>query len=165
MVVGVVRDVVRRAHTGDAAALVSCRAACWREAYIGSISASVIEKRHGDMSLRVQRWRRILAGPARTWVAVDGGDVVGFSSTGPPRDEQKRHLVELYALYARASRYGTGLADRLLEPALGDAPAFLWVLECNPRAQAYYAKAGFRADGTVRIDDELGGVRQVRLVR
>ena len=156
---------VRRATPVDAAPLAACHAACWREAYTGLIAEEVIEARHGDLVRRARRWEQILAGEAPTWVGVDGHEVVGFASTGPPRDEEVSHLAELYGLYLRASRYGTGLADRLVQPLIGDAPAFVWVLDPNPRAQAYYAKIGFRPDGASKTDPELGGAREIRMVR
>ena len=38
----------------------------------------------------------------------------------------------------------------------------LWVADPNPRAQAFYRKHGFVADGTAQVED---GVREVRMVR
>jgi hypothetical protein len=38
----------------------------------------------------------------------------------------------------------------------------LWVADPNPRAQAFYRKHGFVADGTAQVD---GGVREIRMVR
>lgn len=55
--------------------------------------------------------------------------------------------MELYAVYVRASQYGTGLGHRLLEAAIGDAPAYLWVFEANVRARGFYARQGFEPDG------------------
>ncbi len=38
----------------------------------------------------------------------------------------------------------------------------LWVADPNPRAQAFYRKHGFVADGTTQVED---GVREIRMVR
>jgi predicted GNAT family N-acyltransferase len=38
----------------------------------------------------------------------------------------------------------------------------LWVADPNPRAQAFYRKHGFDADGTAQVE---GGVREIRMVR
>jgi hypothetical protein len=40
-------------------------------------------------------------------------------------------------------------------------PAALWLADPNPRAQAFYRKHGFVADGTARVED---GVREIRMV-
>jgi 2-(1,2-epoxy-1,2-dihydrophenyl)acetyl-CoA isomerase len=52
----------------------------------------------------------------------------------------------------RRSRYGTGLADRLITTVLGDTAALLWVFEDNPRARAFYTRHGFVADGSRQIE-------------
>ena len=36
-----------------------------------------------------------------------------------------------------------------------EQPAFLWVAQNNPRAQAFYARNRFRADGAV-VGDDIG---------
>ena len=38
----------------------------------------------------------------------------------------------------------------------------LWVADPNPRAQAFYRKHGFVADGSAQVE---GGVREIRMVR
>ncbi|MDX5460823.1 MULTISPECIES: GNAT family N-acetyltransferase [Micromonospora] len=38
----------------------------------------------------------------------------------------------------------------------------LWVADPNPRAQAFYRRHGFVADGTIQVQD---GVREIRMVR
>jgi hypothetical protein len=51
----------------------------------------------------------------------------------------------------------------LLEAVIDSAePAALWVADPNPRAQAFYRKHGFIADGTAQVED---GVREIRMVR
>jgi hypothetical protein len=49
---------------------------------------------------------------------------------------------------------------------IGDAPAYLWSAEDNPRAQAFYLRNGFGDDGT-RRDVRLAGhpIRAARFVR
>jgi len=69
----------------------------------------------------------------------------------------------LYVLYVYAADHGTGAGLPLLESVLDPAePAALWVADPNPRAQAFYRKHGFAADGTARSED---GVREIRMVR
>jgi len=59
------------------------------------------------------------------------------------------------------SRHGVGpaLLEAVLDP---EESAALWVADPNPRAQAFYRKRGFVADGTAQVD---GGVREIRMVR
>lgn len=66
-------------------------------------------------------------------------------------------------LYLHAADHGTGAGPALLDAVIDPGtPAALWVADPNPRAQAFYRKQGFAADGTVRVED---GVREIRLVR
>src|SRR5690606_22134602 len=73
-----------------------------------------------------------------------------------------RHL---YVLYAYRSMHGTGvgqdLLDAVIDPSVTTA---LWVADPNPRAQAFYSKNGFIADGTIKTDD-YDGMRELRMVR
>ena len=43
-----------------------------------------------------------------------------------------------------------------------EEPVALWVAGPNPRAQAFYRKHGFVADGAAQVE---GGVREIRMVR
>ncbi|WP_326962174.1 MULTISPECIES: hypothetical protein [unclassified Arthrobacter] len=42
--------------------------------------------------------------------------------------------------------------------------AGLWVADLNPRAQAFYRKNGFVADGSVKLEDNVRELRMVRTV-
>ena len=60
-------------------------------------------------------------------------------------------------------RHGTGAGPALLEAVVDpEESAALWVADPNPRAQAFYRKHGFLADGATQVED---GVREVRMVR
>ena len=50
------------------------------------------------------------------------------------------------------------MLDAVIDPA---ESAALWVADPNPRAQAFYCKHGFVADGTAQVE----GVREIRMVR
>jgi ribosomal protein S18 acetylase RimI-like enzyme len=80
-------------------------------------------------------------------VAEAGGELVGFSVVGPGRDEDAPAPTELYAIYARATWWGSGLGQLLWDAVDPDEPCSLWVLEANDRARAFYRRNGFVADG------------------
>ena len=66
-------------------------------------------------------------------------------------------------LYVYVADHGTGAGRALLEAVIDSAEqAALWVADPSPRAQAFYRKHGFAADGTARSGD---GVREIRMVR
>ncbi|MDZ8170566.1 GNAT family N-acetyltransferase [Microbacterium xanthum] len=161
---------VRRARSGDAAAIAAVHVTSWREAYTGRIPDEVLDGM--DVTSRAEVWRRILAGEVageagEVWVAELDGDVIGFASAGRCRDDDAvPGRRELYAIYVLEADYGTGVADMLLDAAIGDAAASLWVLEDNPRARAFYRRHGFTPDGAAKTPSIDGvPIREVRLVR
>ena len=73
------------------------------------------------------------------------------------------------AIYLSSDSWGKGFGRELMNAALahlagaGYSHVTLWVLDTNARARAFYAKAGFTADGAVKVDDR--GSFQLREVR
>ncbi|MDQ1218161.1 GNAT family N-acetyltransferase [Microbacterium arborescens] len=180
---------VRRAVPADAAAIARVHVRGWHEAYTGRMPQSILDRLDLDRLTRVRREllgheQRISdrvppdaggaenTGPqrthdlGRTWVAVTGGSIVGFAVSGASRDVPPVAPVELYAIYVLAAHHGTGAGRALLDAALGDERASLWVLDDNPRAHALYARNGFRPDGAAKDDTSWGeSISEVRLVR
>ncbi|MEV5836074.1 GNAT family N-acetyltransferase [Nocardia sp. NPDC052112] len=144
--------------------LAECHIACWREAYRGLVPDHILDA--FDVEHRAERWERIrVRYPRSTCVALVDDEVIGFASSGPPRDESPVTPNELNALYVRAAWYGTGVADDLIRAAIApDVACSLWVFEQNPRAQSFYRKHGFELDGTRRIEAFTPAV-EVRMVR
>jgi len=99
----------------------------------------------------------------RAAVAVREGDVIGIAMSGPPLDAAAVWAKHLYLLYVYPADHGTGVGRALLQAVIDPAEsAALWVADANPRAQAFYRKHGFVADGAAQVE---GGVREIRMVR
>jgi len=73
----------------------------------------------------------------RTWVAVDGADVVGFAALSPG------HLEHLYLAPARRRQ---GIGSTLLRQVQEASPGGfdLWVFQRNTAARAFYERHGCR---------------------
>ncbi|MEQ7848415.1 GNAT family N-acetyltransferase [Nocardioides kribbensis] len=160
---------LREATPDDAEALTHLHLDVWDDAYTGLVEQRVLDERRADVPARVERWRGILAGPREEplWLAVEAGpgggeELVGFASAGPARDGDVDTATELWSLYVRARLWGTGVGYALLQAAIGDRAAYLWVLAGNDRAIGFYERQGFRLDGTV---DELDDGRHLRMLR
>lgn len=155
---------------GDADALAELHHRVWRHAYAGILPEHAL----GDTALASRRstWHRMLAqwshdqlsGRIRIGRAPDGAPA-GFLTVGPSRDEGAPRPFELQALNVDPAFHGTGLAQALVRDLLQDRPAYLWVVEENPRARRFYEKVGFRADGGVKVDPDLGDLREIRMTR
>lgn len=160
---------VRSAQVEDVAQMAHVHVRCWQETYRGLMLDAVLD----DPSLRANRkkfWTAALTDERyrenRAAVAEREGGLIGIAMSGPPLDAATawaKQLYVLYVLYVYTADHGTGVGRALLQAVIDPTEsATLWVADPNPRAQAFYRKHGFVADGTVRVE---GGVRELRMVR
>ncbi len=139
---------------------------CWQETYRGLMSDAVLDD-PGFLAAREGFWTAALTDERyrenRVAVAERDRELVGIAMSGPPLDAAAAWVRQLYVLYAYAAHHGTGVGPALLEAVVDpEEPVALWVADPNPRAQAFYRKHGFVADGTTQVAD---GVREIRMVR
>jgi GNAT superfamily N-acetyltransferase len=141
---------VRRATAADARAIAEVHVRTWQAAYRHAFPAEVLDSLSVDD--RERTWRQLLGrDELLTWVAEDGGRVVGFANVGPARDEED--VAELYAIYVLPESWGSGAGHELMRAAIDwflaeeYTAAMLWVLADNPRARRFYEREGWRADG------------------
>ena len=158
--------LIRPAVAEDAEALTDLHLDVWEEAYAGLMPDSIFVARRAARAARVERWRtNIATGPISNSV-LEGdqqGRLLGFTSAGPARDsDPELPPLELSALYVRAEKYGEGLGLALLDAAIGSSAAYLWVLDGNRRATAFYERQGFRFDGVTKTDPVGTERRMVR---
>ena len=150
--------VIRQATPEDAEAVARVQIDSWRSAYAHLFTA----EQFGRMSLerRAQFWRRF-----RPLVAEVDREIAGFVAVGPAHDEDADG--ELYAIYVRPERWGSGVGRALIEAAedrmreLGHSTAILWVFEDNARARRFYEAAGWKTDGQRRPYEFLGATNPV----
>jgi ribosomal protein S18 acetylase RimI-like enzyme len=137
----------------------------WQEAYAGLMPADYLDRL--DPVTFASHWRERLRHPAAGvghWVARDGDGVIGITTSGPARDDDGPVPRELYAINVLARAHGTGVANELLTHAIGNDAAYLWVLEGNQRARAFYERHGFADDGGRKREPDTGA-REVRMSR
>lgn len=139
---------------------------CWQETYRGLMPDGVLDD-PGFVTARERLWAAALTDERyrenRIAVAEGNGGLVGIAMSGPPFDGSVRSERQLYVLYVCASAHGTGAGSALLEAVVDpEESTTLWVADPNPRAQAFYRKHGFTADGTAKIEH---GVRVIRMIR
>jgi GNAT superfamily N-acetyltransferase len=139
----------RPATEADTAAIAALHAESWRLHYRGSFPDAFLD---GDVGAeRLAEWTERLAQPApedRTTVAVDGQrEIVGLVHTILQEDPRWGALLD--NLHVRTDLKRQGIGARLLacsaEAVLADdrrSGLYLWVLERNTAAQAFYAAQG-----------------------
>ena len=140
----------RIASVDDARAIAEFQTSCWREAYVGLVPQDYLDS--VGAATRQRRWAtRIFERHRTVLIAESDGAIVGVASHGL-RDE----VLELMSLYIAAGLRGSGLAQQLLDAAISDEPAQLWVFEGNERAIGFYVRNGFAADGEHMTDPDTG---------
>jgi GNAT superfamily N-acetyltransferase len=165
---------IRPVGVEDAEAGAWCHLLCWQEAYADLVDPAKLAERTADVERRIERWRTAAEEGRERWIAVNPDPAapvrkraVGLVAIGPGAIDSGLNgdaPVELEAIYTRKAWWGTGLGSRLLEVAIGNRPAGLWVLENNERAKAFYRHKGFTESGTTTAEPFFD-VTEIRMVR
>ncbi len=142
-------DVVRFRPAGpdDARAIARLHADSWRRHYRGAYSDSFLD---GDVLVeRIAFWRGLLGEPdaSRFTIVAAADGVVGFANAYLDADPRWGTLLD--NLHVVASRQRSGIGSRLLALTAAEVLAhgahdalYLWVLEQNIEAQAFYSARG-----------------------
>ncbi|HSI48927.1 MAG TPA: GNAT family N-acetyltransferase [Ideonella sp.] len=158
----------------DAQGIATVHVRSWQASYAAILPLHFVAEL--SIEQRTERWRGILARQdSNTRVMRDeAGQVLGFVSHGPCRDEGALHTRgEIWALYALPGAWGQGVGRALLQRALSDLLArgcdsvSLWVLSGNQRGIRFYRAAGFtEVAGSAKLL-ELGGqtVEEMQMIR
>lgn len=140
----------------------------WRQTYAGQLSDEVFEQLDADVVAHAASWAEAIGnGEAPPLVGTDSaGRVIGVAAGGPARGDRPPAATELYMVYVLAEAYGSGLGRSLVDAAIGTNPSFVWVLESNARAVAFYRKLGFEPDGArEQLSPRWNHQAEIRMVR
>jgi predicted N-acetyltransferase YhbS len=147
----------RSAEAGDAAAVAGLHADSWRRHYRGAFSDVFLDGDVAGYLLAV--WAGRLSAPdpqARTIVAELDGEVVGLAHTRLGEDAAWGALLDnLHVSYGlKRLGVGTRLLALTARAVLDSSPAsglYLWVLEQNAGARAFYSARGGTCVETVAV--------------
>jgi GNAT superfamily N-acetyltransferase len=141
----------RLAGREDAAAIAALHADSWRRHYRGALSDSFLDGEVLDD--RQAAWRQKLKdadAASQTVLAESRGKLVGFAHTVFDADPMWGALLDNLHVVHTSHRGGVGskllklTANAVIERR---SPLFLWVLEQNVKAQAFYeAHGGVRGE-------------------
>ena len=121
----------------------------------------------GFLAVRERFWTAALTAERyrgnRVAVAERDGELIGIAMSGlPPGCRSgvgEAAVCALCACRRPRHRCRAALLEAVVDP---EDPVALWVADPNPRAQAFYRRHGFVADGAAQVQ---GGVREIRMVR
>ena len=157
---------IRPATPQDAAGMARIHVTSWQETYRGVMSDEMLDNPE-FVPTRERFWMIALTDERfahhRIAVAEYGGELIGIAQSASPTDIDATWSQQLNVLYVLASAHGTGAGAGLLDAVISRSEAAaLWVADPNPRAQAFYRKHGFIADGSSK---EEYGITEIRMVR
>lgn len=154
--------LIRDGVESDARALARISVDGWQQAYATLLPASYLAGL--DVDARMRGWLEVFRNAqARVLVAEMGGEVAGFSSFGPSRDDDPcaPRTAEIYAIYVAPEHWRQGIGQQLLSAGteglrLEADAVTLWVLAGNAAARRFYAAQAFEPDGATKVDHRNG---------
>jgi GNAT superfamily N-acetyltransferase len=139
---------LRRATERDVASIAALHAESWRVSYRGVYRDEYLD--HGVDGERLALWTERFASPdprAVTILAEEDGELIGFAHTILEDDPVFGALLDNLHVTPARKRGGLGrrlmaaTAEAVIERSPGQ-PLYLWVLERNVAAQAFYGALG-----------------------
>ncbi|MBW3589333.1 MAG: GNAT family N-acetyltransferase [Actinobacteria bacterium] len=155
---------IRPAVPEDAGSIASVHVRSWQQTYRGQLPDEYLDRLVEDIPRRKEVWQRIattMSEKAALFVAVVGGETVGFVNVNPSRDEDldPQTFGELGVIYLLEEFWGQGIGKALHDEGMnylrgaGFTNAMLWVLDSNERTRRWYERQGWRVDSMVKTDD------------
>ena len=139
---------IREADMQDAEMISRIIARSWRGAYQGLIDPVYLNRLPEEYWLPAMRsW--LSSGRMYGFIAEADGSPLGSVIFGRGRDEDHADWGEIVSLYVLPEAMGRGVGSALLKEALaalsedGYDRAYLWAIQDNERADAFYRKHGF----------------------
>ncbi|PKM73295.1 MAG: N-acetyltransferase [Firmicutes bacterium HGW-Firmicutes-16] len=160
-------EIRRYRQTDDIDEISSIYALSWKTAYRGIIPDDFLD------AISETRWSPLLKAESnRLLLAIEDGKPVGVSTYCEARDEALKGWGEIISLYLIPSHYRKGIGSKLFSEVVdvlaeeGYSDIYLWVLEDNSAARAFYEKNGFMCSGDINPDN-IGGraVNELRYIR
>ena len=159
----------RAATAADAAAIAALHAASWRDAYRGALRDAYLDGEADAERLRV--WTDRLGSPAANQYVVvaldEAAALVGFACAYG--EDDARWGTQVDNLHVRRDQRGKGTGRRLLADVAAwctrtftSSGLYLWVLEQNAPARAFYERLGGNAEDTSTWDPPGGGTVLLR---
>ena len=142
----------RLARLDDAEAIAAIHVHAWQVAYQGIVPSELLSSL--SVEQRVGVWRQNIArGASQTWVAEEGGQILGWISAARSRDSDAQPTTgEVWGIYVAPPHWRRGVgqclwceAEEQLS-ASGFSELTLWVLKENARAIAFYESNGLAID-------------------
>jgi ribosomal protein S18 acetylase RimI-like enzyme len=158
----------RTAEPADAEAVAALHTDSWQRHYRVAFTDAYLDREVPEQQLR--RWSKRLAAPdprARTILAELDGEVVGFAHTVLGDDPTWGALLDNLHVQYGLKRHGIGtrlmaLTARTVLAETPESGLYLWVLEQNTGARAFYTARGGECVGRDAVEPPHGDVAKLK---
>jgi len=150
--------LLRSAVPDDAMSVAQVHVRSWQAAYKGLLPDDYLGQLRPESRARRYDFGTSDPGKPSTIVAVERAVIVGFATMAPAKDADAGGGGEICALYVDPDCWGRGIGCALIEQARsglrsrGFLHAVLWVMTGNLRAERFYRRDGWEADGMRRTE-------------
>lgn len=162
------RFVVKPANRQDLPQAAAVQAVCLREIGRGVIPDDALEDLTGPDTVHttIEQWNELMDAGGQFWVLSDrlNMKIVGVALTQISNASDAPTPVELSTLHVLPEARTCGASDALIDEALGESSAYVWVFRDNRRAISFFRRHGFEVDND-STDNSLGGIIMQRMVR
>ena len=163
--------IIRRTTLDDAKAIARIHVHAWQAAYRGIVPSPFLDSL--SIEERENMWQQNLQQKAsETWVAEEGGEVLGWISAARSRDTDASPTTgEVWAIYVAPEHWRRGVGRSLWSEAeehlnwSGFSNITLWALKANTQALAFYKSIGLAIEPGSEKTITRGGteLREIRL--
>jgi ribosomal protein S18 acetylase RimI-like enzyme len=159
---------IRKAKISDAFGIANVHIESWKETY-----SKIIPDEYLSSLSKIDRqkmWEQIIQENKLgqyLFVAIVGGNIVGFVSGGKAREIEYGQEGELYAIYLLKIFHGKGMGAALFMKLVDSFKRnpikgmYLWVLKDNATLKFYEKMGGIRG---LEREDEIGGKKVMEVL-
>jgi len=148
--------LIRPAQPEDALAVARVHVRSWQSGYRDLLPQKYLDALKPED--RASRYDFVNTDPTKpkTFVVLEENTICGFATLSPAKDADKKEMGELCALYVAPDHWARGIGAQLLHHAhaqlavQGYDEAVLWMLLGNSRAERFYQRHGWEAEGYSR---------------